>query len=81
MRSCPYCNPALLRGTVLHDDESDDDAMECFVSAIVDDHVPAMMSSGIGVALGKSELQLKLRVAFWDIARQLRIALLPDRTQ
>jgi hypothetical protein len=55
--------------------------MECFVSAVVDDHVSAMMSSGIGVALGKSELQLKLRVAFWDIARQLRIALLPDRAQ
>ena len=57
--------------------------MECFVSSIVDDHVSAIMSSGIGVAVGKSELllRLKLRVAMWDMARQLRIVLLPDRTQ
>ena len=58
------------------DDESDDNAMECFVSSTVDDHVSAMMSSGIGVAVRESErqLRLELRGAMWDMARQVKIA-------
>ena len=48
------------------------------MSSLVDDHVSALMSSGIGVAVRESELQLqlKLRIAMWDMVRQLRIAFL-----
>ena len=83
--SAAAASPCELSLAAVADDESDYEVMECFVSAIVDDHVSAMLSSGISVALGKSELrgllQLKLRVAMWDMTRQLRIALLPDRAQ
>ena len=58
------------------DDELGDDAMECFVSSLVDDHVSTMMSAGIGDALRgcKRQLRLKLRGAMWELAGQLRIA-------
>ena len=58
------------------DDELGDDAMECFVSSLVDDHVSTMMSAGIGDAVRgcKRQLRLKLRGAMWELAGQLRIA-------
>ena len=58
------------------DDELGDDAMECFLSSLVDDHVSTMMSAGIGDAVRGCErqLRLKLRGAMWELAGQLRIA-------
>ena len=65
------------------DNESADDAMECFVSSLVDDHVSTMMFASIGVAVMETErqLQLKLRGAMWDIAMQLTIVFLASEIE
>ena len=66
----PRCQPSPAA-----DDELGDDAMECFVSSLVDDHVSTMMSAGIGDAVRGCErqLRLKLRGAMRVLAGQLRI--------